>query len=116
MDRETAERELRSLRERAEAELTRLDRERRQLESLIALSREYAGGGRAPRGRGAKRRRPSRRRKTSLLELIVERPGIRASMLAMVTRRTSEEVAFELAGLEERGQIRREGLGWAVSG
>ena len=112
MDASQFERELRRLRDRAEAELDHLADERVRLERLIALIDERTASPRMKR----KRRQRTNPRQTPLLELIRQRPGIRTSMLAMVTKRSSEDVAAELADAEARGTVARRGLGWCVTG
>lgn len=107
-DRDSFARDLASLRRSVAAELRRLGEERARLERLTALIDEYA-----PRRRTTQKARSgSRAKPPSLLELIRQSPGIRASMLAMLTGRTSEEIAAELAAEEKRGVVARSGLGW----
>src|SRR4051812_39925285 len=50
----------------------------------------------------------------TLLDHIRAAPGTRASMLAMVTGREPETIERELRELEQRGQVRRTGLGWSA--
>lgn len=111
MDAYRFERELLKLRDQAEVELGRLIDERVQLEHLIELIDEYS----PPSSRRKRKRLPrSRPRQVPLLELVRQRPGIRTSMLALVTARTTEDVAAELAAEEARGVVARLGLGWCT--
>lgn len=113
MDRSQFERDLRDLRGAAETELRRLDVEREQVGRLIAFADEYLAGGHArspkPAKRAARRKKP-----ISVLETIRDRPGVRASMLASVTGQPFDRVADDLAALEQKGEVRREGLGWRL--
>jgi hypothetical protein len=100
---------LRALRSRARTELEQLKDRQRRLEYLIEFIDEYGTG-----KRKRARRKRQRERPPLLLEVIGDRPGVRKSMLAMVTNRSLEEVGAELERLEQTGRIRREGLGWSI--
>jgi hypothetical protein len=106
-------RSLRALRTRAVSELELVEDERSRLSRLIALIDEHEDGKPAPR-RAPKRRRKRPRRAPSLLEVIEQRPGVRASMLAMVANREVDDVHAELNGLEREGRVERHGLGWRL--
>lgn len=81
------------------------------MKRLIAFIDEYTGA-KPPKTR--KRPRKQRAGKPSLLEVIGERPGVRTTMLAMVTGREVDEVAERLARHKEGGEIERDGLGWRL--
>jgi hypothetical protein len=82
---------------RTRAELERLDAERLRLLSLLALIDEFGGEEKAP---------------PSALALVRERPGIRASMIALSLGCSPQRVVSELVEQECRGLVRRDGLGW----
>lgn len=110
------ERELRTLRERAAAELGRLEDERRRLRGLIAFIDDYGRPGNTRRSKRTRPHRPQTRHQAEpLLEIIRQRPGVRASMLAMVTGREVDDVNAELAAYKQAGKVHRQGLGWRIA-
>jgi hypothetical protein len=110
------ERDLRRLRGRAENELDRVEEERTRLRRLIAFIDGYGGQGEEVPAKRKPTRRPRGRRPTDLLEVVRERPGVRASMLAMVSGREVEDVVAELSEHERAGRVERNGLGWRTAG
>lgn len=85
---------LRRLRPVAAAELERLETQRRRLTVLLAFIDEYSQA------------------RSAVIEIVRERPGIRASMVAIALGRSPQQVAEELAGHEREGRVRRQDRGW----
>jgi len=98
--------DLRSLRDRAQAEIKLLDDERHALKRLVAFADQYLG--KEPGG-SLKRQRQT---VPVPLTIIKEHPGIRSSMVAQLLQREVTGVASEIKELESKGQVRRDGLGW----
>jgi hypothetical protein len=104
---------LRRLSRDARDELRRLEEDKGRLVRLLTFIDDYLGDVKRPPKR---RPRPRKHGQVSLIDEIKARPGIRTSMLAMVTSREPEELAEELTAYAEKGRIRREGLGWVALG
>lgn len=108
-------RDLRSLRVRAIVDLERAEEERRRLQRLIAFIDDFIEDPHPspPRARSKRRRPPPPAE--PLLDVIQQRPGVRASMLALVSGREVDDVLAELHEHELAEKVERQGLGWRIA-
>lgn len=92
------------------ARLSELHSEARSIRAAI-----MALEGESSRPSAARRFVPEDELGQQLLDALIESPGERGSMLALMTGLPSGRVVGCLTALEATGVVRRDGLGWVVS-